>query len=742
MGRRRLVIAGILRGAVMLFALGATLTAVTGCKALDLRNPWKVYYDPARGTRKEDILKHFNLHRGRWWNYYMRGSCLLAYEYYDAARVDFDKAIARRSEDKRDARTYGMHFIDYFPNRESGIAFYLEGRARCDPNNLRWTPTNDPNVEKKRYKDAVDALGVSLRQADSSRAKFYLNEARREYLRRTEDDSEGPIIWVKKPIRTNRRTVRFDVSAMDVQSHVAEIRIGTSSDNLEIDRSRYLVELAEQFVTRTVEVTLKPGKRMAVVEITAFDLVGNPSEVTKAMVILDTTSPQAAFRMNRDKTLPDGRVSVTVRAQDDFGLKRIQIGEDKNDALDCDGAFARSATVRAVPRNGKLAVNIIDCAGNRVAGHIPVGSGAGSGRLAQASWPAASWGRPFVESHVAWSRHELPLPSLLPDWGTHPPLMLRSMARGTDTEMASLAPLHDLAIRDARVRRDGTFYLPAQLCQEAALNPSVESKWNLDPRSVYQVVPCLFFADYAGQIGPWPAEKPIRDRLHRLMQGALEDLPLGGESSGNQQKRFGVHGLEKLTGESLDTVLDSSEDEIVRRIRHWQRGKRVGASAGPDDVDHGLIDLVLYGEVVLRKVLDKETFEITLRAKDVVRRKDLSFPDPWGKTEVVADIYGTVGDPNSFMDIFSKKILHRFPRHHVQVSFERRHWYSLRRSDVCIKLGEHNGVFEGMKLHFCNEADLERICSGTVLRVDHRSSLLKPRAGCRPPAEGVIAITK
>ena len=26
-------------------------------------------YDPAKGTEETDILKNFNLHRGRWWNY-------------------------------------------------------------------------------------------------------------------------------------------------------------------------------------------------------------------------------------------------------------------------------------------------------------------------------------------------------------------------------------------------------------------------------------------------------------------------------------------------------------------------------------------------------------------------------------------------------------------------------------------------------------------------------------------------
>jgi hypothetical protein len=61
--------------------------------------------------------------RARWWNYYKRGTSYAAGEFWTEAIADLQQAIAQRSVDQRQARTYGLHFIDYFPHRELGIVY-------------------------------------------------------------------------------------------------------------------------------------------------------------------------------------------------------------------------------------------------------------------------------------------------------------------------------------------------------------------------------------------------------------------------------------------------------------------------------------------------------------------------------------------------------------------------------------------------------------------------------------------
>jgi len=72
--------------------------------------------------------------RGRWFNYYERGLSYKEGKCFDAALDDFNKAIFVRNKDNRKKSTYGaMHFIRYFPHRESGVIHYLMSFQNDNP---------------------------------------------------------------------------------------------------------------------------------------------------------------------------------------------------------------------------------------------------------------------------------------------------------------------------------------------------------------------------------------------------------------------------------------------------------------------------------------------------------------------------------------------------------------------------------------------------------------------------------
>jgi len=298
MDKHRVVTAGLLAGVFVCLTVLALLMMAEGCATVtvDIGILRERRYDPNNGVEKADILKHFNLHRGRWWNYYDRASVYLAYGHHQEALCDFDTAIGKRDSDRWDARTYGMHFIDYFPHRESGAAYYFKGQS-----------ATDDGLKEQHYLYAIDELEASLRQEESARAKFYLNRARKALWQLTKKDTTPPTIRVKRPIYTNQRTVRFDVTVTDDDSHVGDIRIGKSVGDVWIRRPRLLVELARQKITGMAEVTLGPGEKYAVVAITASDLAGNQSEPDMAVIVLDTRAPTAGISVVRDKPLAGHR---------------------------------------------------------------------------------------------------------------------------------------------------------------------------------------------------------------------------------------------------------------------------------------------------------------------------------------------------------------------------------------------------------------------------------------------------
>ncbi len=98
--------------------------------------------------------------RHKWWNYYERGLSYADGEFYKEAQADLREAVRQRDKDQRMARTYGMHFIDYFPHRELGIVYYQLGNSGL----------------------AKEELDLSLRQFPSAKARFYLDRVRKALI--------------------------------------------------------------------------------------------------------------------------------------------------------------------------------------------------------------------------------------------------------------------------------------------------------------------------------------------------------------------------------------------------------------------------------------------------------------------------------------------------------------------------------------------------------------------------------
>jgi hypothetical protein len=181
--------------------------------------------------------------RGQWWNYYERGSSYAAGAFWHEAMADFQVAIEQRVADQRQARTYGLHFIDYFPHRELGIVYYQLGR----------------------YPDAVHELETSLRSVDTAKAKFYLNKARQVLFDLTKRESDPPRILIDSPpagLLTNRFSVRVTGRA-EAEAYVSAVAVNKRS---------LFIELAEPHVSFAQDVSLQEGPNT--IEIVAVDLLG------------------------------------------------------------------------------------------------------------------------------------------------------------------------------------------------------------------------------------------------------------------------------------------------------------------------------------------------------------------------------------------------------------------------------------------------------------------------------------
>ena len=200
------------------------------------------------------------LFKAEWDDYYLRGLSYEEGEYWEDAARDFAVAIQKREDDQRRARTYGMHFIDYFPNRELGISYY----------------------NMKLYSDAIRALEASLVRVESARAKFYLDKARKAWLDESKLDTAAPAISVDFP-PTEYRTNDFSIAVK-----------GTARDdffvsNIVLNGQPSTLELSQKEVSFQEEFLLQHGKNVIVLH--SEDILGKTSSPLTIQVKVDREGP-------------------------------------------------------------------------------------------------------------------------------------------------------------------------------------------------------------------------------------------------------------------------------------------------------------------------------------------------------------------------------------------------------------------------------------------------------------------
>ena len=263
--------------------------------------------------------------RGRWWNYYERGRSFSDGRFYKEAMADFHKSIKGRDKDQWRARTYGMHFMDYFPHRELGIVYF----------------------QRKEYSKAILELEDSIESAPSAKGHYFLNKARAAKIEKNQLDTAPPELHLEEKSSqeiTNTFTKIVKGVAKD-DNYVAGIQVG--------DR-QVMVELAERQKIFTQEVPLTEGDN--IIRVIATDLAGKSTEKS-LNIYCDRRGPQIEIE---ELTTKDDNVTIRGSATDDKGLVSLRIN---NTPWPITGKAPGYNFKMTVP-DGKITVVAKDRAGN------------------------------------------------------------------------------------------------------------------------------------------------------------------------------------------------------------------------------------------------------------------------------------------------------------------------------------------------------------------------------------------
>lgn len=276
--------------------------------------------------------------RHRWWNYYERGLSFAEGEFFPEAVADLKEAVQQRVKDQRMARTYGMHFIDYFPHRELGVVYYEMG-----------------NLEVARQE-----LGLSLNYFPSAKAQFYLDRVRKALIERLGREVPPPKLTLtleNTEFWTKEDPVVISGIAED-EYYVAGITIRGMP--LFLDGSQKRIPFREAL-------DLSGGRHT--IEVVAKNLVEKTTK-RKVVIHVDRKGPIVTLEeLHFDGVLPGREVRICGSIYDEAGVSDLSIN---GQPVAVDKGVEVPFTARLIIDEDSLELVARDELGNETSALIPL----------------------------------------------------------------------------------------------------------------------------------------------------------------------------------------------------------------------------------------------------------------------------------------------------------------------------------------------------------------------------------
>ncbi len=232
--------------------------------------------------------------RHRWWNYLERGLSYADGAFYKEAAADLKEAIRQRDKDQRMARTYGMHFIDYFPHRELGIVYY----------------------EMEDLEEAKKELELSLSHFASAKARFYLDRVRKSLLEKESREVTPPTLSLS--LETKEIWTRDDPFILRGVAEDDRYVSGVTIKGVPL-----FLEGAQQRIPFEEKLQLAQGRH--VIEVSVKNLLGK--ETSQQVIIhVDREGPMITLdEIKVDGEGADKIISIKGSIYDEAGIASLSI---------------------------------------------------------------------------------------------------------------------------------------------------------------------------------------------------------------------------------------------------------------------------------------------------------------------------------------------------------------------------------------------------------------------------------
>jgi len=276
------------------------------------------------------------LFRERWWNFYERAVSFADGGFWEEVVADLKQAIKQRDIDQYKARTYGMHFADYFPHRELGAAYYHLGN----------------------YEEAKQELEKSFSMVETGKTKYYLNKVRKALIQAADADKAPPSISIAS-LAGGEVSNSFKIKV------AGEVTDDSYAEKIAVNDDPLFIELSAKKLSFDKQVKLKKG--LNEIKIKTTDLMGKVSE-KKVKVFGDFEGPLLNIGNYVDgQEVASNKVVLNGALADATGITTLKINDQVlayNKEREVDFTF----TVELNEGDNQIILAATDVAGNTTSG--------------------------------------------------------------------------------------------------------------------------------------------------------------------------------------------------------------------------------------------------------------------------------------------------------------------------------------------------------------------------------------
>ncbi len=237
------------------------------------------------------IIPLFACAQNKFYNYYSSGLEFMEKKDWVRAIGEFKSAASLEFEDTKRKRTYGVHFIEYLPHREMGIAYYNLGESSNAKGELELSKAY---VTTERTEEYLNRISPTVVGTLAIAKPVVPEESKSEAKPKIEESKPLPQTNREKSVQTSPKTEPTTDTNSDIPLSYDPNTITQVGSRLALavipfegkgDAKKFVDEATEKMITRLVNL-----RRFKVIERTALDKIMKEQKLQASGIVDDRTA--------------------------------------------------------------------------------------------------------------------------------------------------------------------------------------------------------------------------------------------------------------------------------------------------------------------------------------------------------------------------------------------------------------------------------------------------------------------